>query len=315
VTAGRFIPAYFTFDADTNWARKATVTGGPLLQYYSGEPAIKLTVTARNQQNGATQNYAGTDARDVAFQAFDAGTKADLAGKGTFSPSTGYAAAGTTGTAQLRAADFTAGVATWTGSYTFPAVRTAPARIRVRATDADGASSAAIPAAITAGGEPALLIRSGRVRISNAFGAAAGLLKVPVALEYYTGQSWVLNAEDSTTAIPAGAISVGTAMGEFTKGLTTFTQGGATLSLTPPAGSGRGAIPVALDLGSTTANTSCYAAKQPMTPATKGAGTPYLRSADPACNAAAGADPSAMASFGVYAPETRRVIHVREVYR
>jgi MSHA biogenesis protein MshQ len=327
--AGAFSPAYFTFAVDPDWTRTAGIAGGgSLLQYYSGEPAIKLTVTARNLQNGITQNYADTDARDVVFTALNQdGTPVTAAGVtgavGAFSRSTTYPALDLTGKAQLRAKDFTAGVATWVGAYTFTKSPTAQTRVRVRATEdlppaQNPASSAAIPVAITAGTEPALLVRSGRIRVPSLFGAAARALQIPVSLEYYTGQTWVLNAEDSTTKITAGGgiVSTGTTMGAITASLATaaFASGRNTLTLTPPASSGRSTIPFALNLGATGANTSCYAAKQGMTAST-GAALAFLRSVDASCTASGAVDPSAMATFGVYAPETKRLIHMREVFR
>jgi MSHA biogenesis protein MshQ len=323
--AGLFGPAYFTFDVDANWKRTASVANVTRPQYYSGEPAIQLTVTARNAQNGVTQNYAGAYARDLVFSAVDPATGGAFTGAaGTFSRSTGYPPADVTGTAQVRAADFGAnnaapGTARWTGSYTFSTAPAAPALLRVRVTEQSGvtypASSSAIPKDMTTGVEPTLLIRSGRVRIPNRFGSAGTLLKIPVSLEYYTGQTWVLNTDDSATAIPAGAVSVGTALGAIKSDLGAFASGAATLSLTPPANAGRGSIPVAFNLGITTANTSCYAAKQAMTSTIAGAGMPFLRSVDPACTAAGVVDPSGMATFGVYAPENKRIIHMREVFR
>lgn len=326
---GPFSPAYFTFDVDPAWQRLATTTAGTSPQYYSGEPAIKLTVTARNLQNGVTQNYTGSYAHDLTFTALDPAGGALVGVSGKFSRSTGYPASDLTGTAQIRALDFGAngaapGVATWTGSFTFAKSPTAQTRLRVRVSELPSlpypASSAAIPATVTAGAEPILMIRSGRVRLPSRFGSADTLLKIPVSLEYYTGQTWVLNAEDSTTTIPAGAISTGafstgTTKDKITSDITAFANGTATLSLTPPAKSGRGSFPFALDLGSDAANTSCYAAKQAMTPATSPAGLPFLRSDDPSCTAAGAVDPSALATFGVYAPETKRVIHMREVFK
>jgi MSHA biogenesis protein MshQ len=152
--------------------------------------------------------------------------------------------------------------------------------------------------------------------VSNGFGGI-GTLTLPVALEYYTGQTWVRNSEDTTTQIGAGpaAVSTGTTLGTVAAGLTNFTNGAATLSLTPSIRQ-RGSIPVAINLGATNgANTSCYynATTANMTAST-GAGLAFLRSTDPSCNKA-GADPSALATFGVYAPETKRVIHVREVFQ
>ncbi|MFL6634532.1 MAG: DUF6701 domain-containing protein [Massilia sp.] len=323
---GLFSPAYFTFDVDTDWKRSATLAGSPLLQYYSGEPAIKLTVTARNVQNGVTQNYAGAaNARDVIFTAHNPDGTALTAG-GAYSRSATYPATDPTGKAQLRAADFVAGAATWTGKFTFTTSPTGQSRLRVRATEDPQAtlnpvSSAAIPASVTTGTEPTLLIRSGRMRIPSLFGAAGTTLKIPVSLEYYTGQTWVLNAEDSTTTILPGSASVSTGQGMGTIAASlpsapppTFANGRTTLTLTPPAASGRGSVPVALNLGATGANTSCYADKQTMTAST-GAALAFLRSADPSCASKGAVDPSAMATFGVYAPETKRIIHAREVFR
>jgi MSHA biogenesis protein MshQ len=323
---GLFSPAYFTFDVDTDWKRSATLAGSPLLQYYSGEPAIRLTVTARNMQNGKTQNYEGAaNARDVIFTAHNPDGTALTAG-GAYSRSATYPATDLTGKAQLRAADFVAGVATWTGKFTFTTSPTGQSRLRVRATEDPQAtlnpvSSAAIPASVTTGTEPTLLIRSGRMRIPSLFGAAGTTLKLPVSLEYYTGQTWVLNAEDSTTTILPGSASVSTGqgMGTIAASLpsappTTFANGRTMLTLTPPAASGRGSVPVALNLGATAANTSCYADKQTMTAST-GAALAFLRSADPSCAGKGAVDPSAMATFGVYAPETKRIIHAREVFR
>jgi MSHA biogenesis protein MshQ len=318
---GTFSPAYFTFDVDTGWKRTATLSGSTLLQYYSGEPAIALKVTARNLQNGVTQNYAGTHARDVLFTGINPDGSA-LAAGGAFSRSPGYPATDLVGKAQLRAADFNAGVATWTGSYTFTTSPTGQTRLRVRATEdlpaaQNPAGSAAIPVAVTTGAEPTLLIRSGRIRLPSLFGPAGTTIRIPLSLEYYTGQTWVLNAEDSTTAIPAGGaiVATGTNMGTVSAGLPqSFTGGKATLTLTP-ASSGRGSVPFALNLGTTAANTSCYAVRNTPMTASTGAALAFLRSGDASCPAAGAVDPSALATFGVYAPETKRIIHTREVFR
>ena len=321
---GTFSPAYFTFDTDAGWKR----TSGALAQYYSGEPAIKLKVTARNLQNGVTQNYAGTDARDVLFTALNPdetplvtvkpdGTQVPV---GTLSRSTTYAAANLTGKAQLRAADFDKGVATWTGSYTFTTSPTAPTKLRVRATEdlpaaQFPASSSAIPKDVTSGVEPTQLIRSGRIRMPSRFGPAGALLKIPVSIEYYAGPAWMLNAEDSTTALPAAVVSTGPAGFTITSTLSSpFASGKAELTLTPSIAAHVSA-PFALNLGTTTANTSCYAGKGAKMTASTGAALAFLRSTDPSCTAAGAVDPSALATFGVYAPETKRIIHTREVFR
>jgi MSHA biogenesis protein MshQ len=318
--AGPFSPAYFTFDTDTGWKRTSGFYGGTLLQYYSGEPAIRLTVTARNLQNGVTQNYDNTYARDVLFSGLNPDGSA-LANGGAFSRSTGYPATDLVGKAQLRAADFKAGVATWTGSYTFLKSPTAQTRLRVRATEdlpaaQYPASSSAIPVAVTAGAEPTLLVRSGRIRLPSRFGPAGTVLKIPVSLEYYTGQTWVVNAEDSTTLLPGGIASTGIVPGLTVASTLSpgFASGKAELALTPSVAA-HVSVPFALNLGTTNANTSCYASRGTAMTSSTGASLAFLRSGDASCAAAGIVDPSALATFGVYAPETKRIIHTREVYR
>ena len=314
--AGMFIPAYFTVEPDPGWQRKATLAGAQWQQYYSGEPAIQLKVTARTVQNGVPQSYVAPLAHDVAFSAI-APVAPGVAVSGTFAPA--YAVSGSTATAQVRAADFKAGVATWTGSFTFANSLMPQTLARMRATEvgqgiAYPVSSSALPPGGAVPAEPTLLLRVGRIRLSNAFGGI-GKLTLPVALEYYTGQTWVRNSEDTTTQIAAGkgAVWTGTTLGDVDVVWTGFTNGAATLSLTP-SNKNRGSIPVAINLGPPTdATTSCYYnAATPNMKGSTGAALAFLRSTDPSCNRS-GADPSAMATFGVYAPETKRVIHVREV--
>jgi MSHA biogenesis protein MshQ len=164
------------------------------------------------------------------------------------------------------------------------------------------------------------MIRSGRVHAANAYGNTSGPLKIPVALEFFTGQTWIRNSEDTTTTFGAGAVSVGRTANPVAIALTAFVNGAATLNLTPAAGSPRASVPFAFNLGTATgANTSCYYVpvtangQSSMTDST-GAGLPFLRSADVSCSKST-VDPSAMATFGIFAPETKRIIHMREVYR
>ena len=303
---GTFSPAYFGIDVDTGWTRTATLSGSTFRQYYSGEPAIKLTVTAYSLLNNKTKNYADTYARDVVFTSLKPdGTALAV---GAFS-------------APVRAADFKDGAAEWTGSYTFTASPTVQTRVRVRASEdlpaaQNPASSSALPA--TAGTEPTLLIRSGRIRLPSRFGPAGAALTIPMTLEYYTDQAWMVNAEDSTTLLPAGIVSTGAVKPDFTVvpsfSAPKFTKGRADLTLKPSAAT-HTSVPFALNLGTTNANTSCYASRgTPMTAST-GASLAFLRSPDASCSAAGIVDPSALATFGVYAPETKRIIHTREVFR
>jgi MSHA biogenesis protein MshQ len=68
-----------------------------------------------------------------------------------------------------------------------------------------------------------------------------------------------------------------------------------------------GNVGLAYNLGSTGADVSCLADH----PATTGAARPWLRSLN-GCANDYGRDPSSRATFGVFKPETKSIIHVRE---
>jgi MSHA biogenesis protein MshQ len=67
---------------------------------------------------------------------------------------------------------------------------------------------------------------------------------------------------------------------------------------------------LALNLGNGSADQSCLANH----PASTGAGLGWLRSRNGACAASWDRDPGAHASFGIYSPETRKTVHVREIF-
>ena len=91
----------------------------------------------------------------------------------------------------------------------------------------------------------------------------------------------------------------------------TIDKGVGTLLLVPKSTTKAGSAAVAFNLGSTAADASCLASH----PASTGAGLAYLRSYNGNCATLDKSDPSARATFGVFSPETKRIIHVREVYR
>lgn len=102
---------------------------------------------------------------------------------------------------------------------------------------------------------------------------------------------------DGTTATSASAITLASGRGTLTLGAPT--PANASLS-----------VDLALDLGSTAADQSCQARR----PATAGAARPWLRSAFGSCATTADRDPAACASFGVFSPETRKTVHVRDIF-
>lgn len=269
---GRFIPDHFDSVVTQGCATGAFT--------YSGQP-FDLTLTARNLGAAATQNYAGSFAKAVTLSEANGVTGGGLAPTGVASGS------------------FVAGVATLTRAGatppTFSFVRTspdhAPATIKPRAVDADGVSSAA-------GTEGTALIRVGRLRLSNVYGYQSPLL-MPVAAQYWTGNSWITNSNDNCTALATSNLSL-SPTGWAASAPGTLVGGTGSISLAPTAA---GTIAVCSDL----------AADHGVTCSATSAALPWMQSKWPG-GAGYDNDPSATATFGVFSPEGRRGVYNREMY-
>ena len=138
----------------------------------------------------------------------------------------------------------------------------------------------------------------------------------------------------SCSVVPVSAVALGTyldAAGASTStwttsvtpssGSTAFSasSGVANLVLATPVATNSkaavGSVDVALNLGASSADTSCLATPRP---STTGAALTWLRAQFGSTNGCTSSsaysyDPSARATFGVFAPETKRVIHFNEV--
>lgn len=321
---GLFTPAYFSVIPEPDWYR----TTGPqkLKQYYSGEAAIRLKLTALNLQGSTTVNYMKDVAHDVKLEAIVLGDAGAATVAGLVSRSGTVCAS--ISAHPVCAEEFDNGVAStggtglWgKGSYKLPTPASAPLTAYLRATDTvnDAVSSAGAHA--VGKGEQQIVIRQGRVRLSNVYGSSGKSLSMPVNIEYWTGSAWTRNVDDTppTTQSPtfAAASFDVTGMAGTKPSSVSIKNGVGTLTLTPSAG--RGTATVALNLGATTPSpvpdTNCYVQPNQKN-VTQGANAPYLRARDAYCPAAAEPpDPWARASFGIFTPENRRIIHVREVFR
>jgi MSHA biogenesis protein MshQ len=129
----------------------------------------------------------------------------------------------------------------------------------------------------------------------------------------------VQNSADSCSSVPSAAVvrasyldNKGAATAAWTSSVSAITivGGNGTLTLGAPSPTATGSVDVALNLGATTTDQSCLAAH----PASTAAALPWLRSQNGACSALWDRDPSARASFGIYNPETRKTVHVRELF-
>lgn len=279
---------------------------------YSGQP-FGLTVTALNASGSTTVNYAGSGTTSAASPVYPNGV--------TLSDTSGVA--GTLGNSALSATNFANGVASIAASsgaapwFTYSAKHTAPASIHLRATDNDPASGAAS----SSGYDGTVPLRSGRLRLSNAFGTNQSELTISAQVQYWNGRTWVLNTADTcTTSIPAAAIarsnyvdshgSATTAWSSAASALTLASGNGSlTMSAPTPSGSA-GSVDLALNLGSGSADQSCLSSH----PGTTGADMAWLRSNFGHCASSFDRDPSARVTFGVFSPESHRVIHIQDIH-
>jgi len=247
-----------------------------------------------------TYNYDGT-----------ASTNPDHAKTVTLSAATN-GGTGSMGSASILPSSFDTGVATVsTPVFTYTTKQTGPTTITVRAADTDGVSSSGYT-------EGSVALRSGRLKLSNAFGTGESALAMQVQTQYWSGKTWIISAGDSCTSVPANAVALSNytnahgAAGSWTTtpSVITISNGIGTLSLSTPSPSGTGSVDVALNLGSTAADNACMGTH----PATTAGNLSWLRARNGNCAVTFDRDPVARATFGVYAPETRKTVYVRPIY-
>lgn len=251
VSFGRFSP--YAFDT--------TVTPACGSFTYSGQP-FPLKVIARNLSGGTTTNYTGKFANTLTYQ--------DVNGAaGAFTPTT------------LPATSFANGVADLTAlpsvSFAFTDKLTAPTTLKVRVMKSGGENS-------MLGNEGTTLLRSGRLRLFNAYGSVSPL-SMRVEAQYWSGKSWIKNTDDSCTTTTGATPQV-----------TFSSPDGVTITPNPIVNGEMSLGGLKLERnnsGSTTINTNV---------------PDWLKSVD-------GNPPSAKATFGVFGTkESRKTIHIRELY-
>lgn len=301
---GRFVPSHFALTAGS-----VTPACSAAFTYFGQDGfGTTHTLTARNSANATTQNYAGSFAK---------------LGLGSWSGH-GFAASGLAAGSVL-AASATAPSGSWvagealvtaTHQVSRPSALAAQTAVTITTAPVDSDGVALASATAVAAATP---LRWGRLRLSNAFGKAGAALQLPVVAEYWNGNAWVLNSADSCTTLPAASVAISNRRSPTGGATATTTSAAAvalsagsgllTLAAPSPAGSGL-SLDIAINLGSTGADQSCHASH----PATTGAARPWLRAQNGACAATTDRDPAARASFGIFSPETRKTVHVREIF-
>jgi MSHA biogenesis protein MshQ len=313
------VPAYFL-----------VAPGRPKPQYYYSSQPLDFTITAMNGLGSPTTNYDNAlgYSKQVTLTVVDAPAattpKASTAGAfWNITPTGGYTPA-RGDILTLPASAFSKGVATVPASgtstynYLFNTYPTAETEIVLRAVDAAGVSSADGPK-YTQTGEKSTMIRSGRIRIGNAFGSKSGNLDLPVTFEYYTGTNWLRNTSESGT-LQLGTVGIkpaGTFAAPSLVNTTNLAFNAGLSKITLKPNGGAGTAYVAVNLGGGGTPSTCLGNNQPTT--ATGAAMPWLRVPGVQCpgsayGSAIALDPVARATFGVFTPETKRIIHAREVF-
>jgi len=173
---GRFIPDHFDTIV-TQGCNAGSYT-------YSAQP-FNVQVKAMNASGNITQNYDGT-----------ANTTPNFSKPTTLSDGNAVTS-GSLLNNSVAAAAYSQGTANATPTFIFSSALTSPSTITLRAIDTDAVSS--LRAVVSSSIEGSTLVRSGRMRLQNAYGSE--LLDLPMSLiaQYWSNGSWVLNSSDLCT--------------------------------------------------------------------------------------------------------------------
>jgi hypothetical protein len=268
---GRFTPDHF----DTVVTQGCS-TGGFT---YSAQP-FNTEITARNLSGTRTQNYDGSSNFSKILTLSD----------------TNAVAGGSLAPVSVAASAFTAGIANTTPAFSFTSSKTAPATIKLRTTDTDSVISSATEGTAT--------IRSGRLKLQNAYGSELLPLSIPLEAQYWNGTSYIRNQQDSCTILPASSITMAnyknnlaaceTQIG-YSSGSGAFVNGASKyLRLTKSGASNNGSVDLTLNLNSASGNTCNTATPSSAT----AANIPWF-----------GVNPISRATFGIFKTP---IIYMRE---
>ncbi len=309
---GAFVPHHYQVDVNNGCGTQFT---------YSGQP-FGVVVTALNKSGSITVNNDGSGS-------LSAITATNITLTAVSNGGTGKLTNDTIDKSKFSLGKATVAAASGSPIFTFNTKPYLPTPVTIRATDANATSSSGYP-------EGAVSLRSGRIKVSNKFGSAATSLAVPVQTQYWKGVSsgsgaatWVINAEDSCTVVPATAVVLGGYLDRTgatasawpaTASALTISAGNGALTLSNPSGA-IGSVDFAFALGAAATDQSCLNPTRSISSSgtNVGAGMTWLRSqygSTFACsgNAAYDRDPSAKATFGVFAPESKKAVHVRDIF-
>jgi len=205
----------------------------------------------------------------------------------------------------VAATAYTNGAASAAPIYTFSSPTTTPATIMLRGADVDASSAG--------GTEGTLQIRSGRLRLFNAYGSDVLPLRVSAQVEYFVAPGrWTVNGDDSCIQLQAGMIGLGNrnpaGMSTTVGTVTTAGNGKWTIALTPSTGS----VDLAVNLGAGISAANACLTTWSNGPSATTAPTPSLTHlAGQWCGTSADKAPLARARFG---SSKAPYIYLRERY-
>jgi MSHA biogenesis protein MshQ len=284
---------------------------------YSGQP-FTVVVTAKNglATPGTTVNYDGTAntspnfSNNVSLTDATAATPAPVGKFGISAAPMNVTVNVAADTLTVPKADFVSGAATLTTVpvYAFNVSPTVPTLIKIRAIDAVNAS-------VTSSGftEGTTEIRSGRIKIPNAYGSELLPLSMKATVQFYNASAnWVQSSSDTVTTIVAAnfALSFPVATANHLTACETAlsvagTSPNFSINLSSPGAGNNGWADLTLNLASTAAGNRCTTVGGPGAASTT-ANSPWLQFP-------AGSNPAARATFGVY-KGNNNFIYQRENY-
>ncbi|WP_162256889.1 DUF11 domain-containing protein [Noviherbaspirillum sp. Root189] len=158
-------------------------------------------------------------------------------------------------------------------------------------------------------------LRFGRLALFSASAQGQTNVTLPVQAQYWSGKSWILNNADSCTRIAAGALRAAnyrdaksntmSAWPVTLGGDVQITNGLGAITLTKPGTGYTGTVDICADLGADPSDGVACAATAGNHDYLKGKWAPGATFQN---------DPAASATFGIYTPETRRAVHIRELF-
>lgn len=335
---GRFTPHHFSVSAPS-MVRRQGCTPDSIFTYMDEPFSIGFTLTAQNANNETTRNYAASLAfLDPATDSWTAFNTKGSFGLGAINGTTPLSSrlafdratsSGWAGGVNTISADIRFRRATGSGGTTIiPDGPYSTLKIGIAPQDKDGVKTSGLSLDADGDGsnERVLLgttdVRFGRLKLSNAFGAEKAALNIPVQAQYWSGKSWVLNGDDSCTRLAGGAVkasgyvdskgaptmawSVSAGDLKNASGTPGLASGQGFFTLTKMPATGSGSVNICVDLGGDPSGGVICSTPSP-------ADKTYLQGKwPPGTNY--DNDPSARATFGIYSPENRRTVHIRELF-